>query len=342
MSDVAKDDTGIMEHTENGGGPGRKSEKGHCKRFWWAYVLVALLIIVIAVPCVILLDVPRVAQQKLNEAKLTIDGIVITNVQANSMNMAINSTITTDGSTHATIDGFEGTMYLADVNPPLAFAKINFPETNSDVLQTVNVSQEVPVSDLHAFTTFNEHLIQRESVNVQVKGNTHVHVSGISRAYSVTFDKTVSIKGLNGFKGLSVTNPHVRIATTNNFNATTHIPNPSVLTLDIGNVTFTTYFNGASVGSSYITNMVLRPGETNDFFIWADIDQMTVVNALTHHPWCERNGTLTFELSGKNVTNRGQSIPYFADALAASNQTVDIAIGDAAKHDLGMPIGCSD
>lgn len=149
------------------------------------------------------------------------------------MNMAINSTITSDGSTHATIDGFEGTLYLADVNPPLAFAKINFPETTSEALQTVNISQEVPIFDLHALTTFNEHLIQRESVQVQVKGDTYIHVKGISRAYPATFDKTVSLVGLNGFKGLSVTNPHVRIASTNNFNATAHIPNPSVLTLEI-------------------------------------------------------------------------------------------------------------
>ncbi|KAI4869274.1 hypothetical protein F4820DRAFT_407766 [Hypoxylon rubiginosum] len=173
------------------------------------------------------------AQQKLDQATLSIDSIVVTNTQTDSIHMAINSTITTDGSTHATIDSFEGTMYLADIHPPLAFATINFPETTSDAFQTVNVSQEVPISDLNAFTTFNTHLIQRESVNVLVRGDTFVHVQGLSRAYGVTFSKPVTLQGLDGFRGLSVTNPYVSAAQTNNFNATAHIPNPSVLTLEI-------------------------------------------------------------------------------------------------------------
>ncbi|KAI0890505.1 uncharacterized protein GGS22DRAFT_151062 [Annulohypoxylon maeteangense] len=324
------------------GNSASKSSKGHCGRFWWLYVLVILIIaVVVVVPCVILVAVPRMAQKKLDDATLTIDGISVTNVQTNSLNMAINSTITTDGSTHATIDGFEGTMYLADVNPPLAFAKINFPETTSDAHQTVNVSQEIQISDQNAFTTFNEHLIQRESVYVLVKGDTNIHVRGISRAYSATFSKTVPLKGLNGFKGLTVTNPHVSLAQSDNFNATAHIPNPSSLTLDVGNTTFQTYLNGSDIGTSYILNLVLHPG-ANEFFIWADINNTAVLSALTKRPTCERNGTLTFELSGKNVTSLGQPIPYFANALAASNVSVDIPIGQAIKSDIGISVGCMD
>ncbi|KAI0148128.1 hypothetical protein F4776DRAFT_300780 [Hypoxylon sp. NC0597] len=342
MSEIAKEENTTVEHVTQGKGTGGKSSRGHCRRFWWIYVIVVIAIAAaIVVPCVLLVAVPKMAQQKLNEAALAIDGIVITNVETNSLNMAINSTITTDGSTHATIDGFEGTMYLADTDPPLAFAKINFPETTSDALQTVNVSQEIPISDQGAFTTFNEHLMQQETVNVAVKGDTHVHVSGISRAYGVTFSKTVPLRGLNSFQGLSVANPHVSTAQVNNFNATAHIPNPSVLALDVGNVTFHTYFNESEIGTSYILNMVLRPGP-NEFFIWADINQTAIINGLTKRPWCERNGTLTIQLAGRDVTNNGQPIPYFANALAAANVSVDIPIGQAIKNDLGLSLGCLD
>ncbi|KAI1093683.1 hypothetical protein F5B19DRAFT_116719 [Rostrohypoxylon terebratum] len=316
-----------------------RSSKGHCMKFWWLYVLLFLIIAtVVVLPCVILVAVPRMAQQKLDEATLTIDSISVTNAQTNSLNMAINSTITTDGSTHATVDGFEATMYLAD--PPLAFAKINFPEMTSDAHQTVNISQDISILDQDAFTTFSEHLIQHESVNVLVEGNTNIHVRGISRAYGVIFSKTVPLQGLNGFKGLSVTNPHVSLALFDNFNATAHIPNPSSLTLDVGNTTFNTYLNGNEAGTSYILNLVLHPG-TNDFFIWADINNTVILNALTKHPTCERNGTLTFELSGKNVTDLGQPIPYFAKSLAASNVSVDIPIGQAVKNDIGFSLGCT-
>lgn len=181
-----------------------------------------------------LVAVPKLAQQKLNEAKLTIDGIAITETQMDSLRMAINSTIKSDDSVHATVDAFEGTLYLADVDPPLAFARIDFPQTTSSSLQAVNISQEIQVSDVGALTAFNAALLSNDSVSVQVKGDTHIHVRGISRAYSVTFDKTVILKGLNNFDGLSISDPSISaLSTKNNFNATVHIPNPSVLTLEI-------------------------------------------------------------------------------------------------------------
>ncbi|KAI1390275.1 uncharacterized protein F4822DRAFT_231237 [Hypoxylon trugodes] len=343
MSRISNEEGNGVMHTVNNNKTGSGNTKRHCKRFWWLYLLILLIIIVaIVVPCVLLIAVPRMAQKKLNEAKLSIDGITVTNAQTDSLNMAINSTITTDDSTHATIDGFEGTMYLADVNPPLAFAKIDFPQTTSHALQTVNISQQIPISDSNALTTFNEHLIRQESIYVMVQGDTHAHVRGISCAYPVTFRKTVPLKGLNSFKGLSVTNPHVNTGQFDNFNATAHIPNPSDLTLDIGNTTFHTYFNNTEIGTAYILNVVLRAGMTNDFFIWADINETTILEALTQRPWCERNGTLTFQLAGKNVTNNGQALPYFATALGATNASVDIPIGQAVWSDIGLSIACSD
>ncbi|XXG93868.1 hypothetical protein Hte_000117 [Hypoxylon texense] len=270
------------------------------------------------------------AQQKLDQATLSIDSIAVTNTQTDSIHMAINSTITTDGSTHATIDGFEGTMYLADVDPPLAFATIYFLEITSNALQTVNVSQEVPISDFDAFTTFNTHLIQRESVDVLARGHTHVHVRGLSRAYGVTFSNAVALRGLDGFRGISIANPHVSAAQTDNFNATAHIPNPSVLTLEI-----------THTGTPYIADKVLRPGP-NAFSIRADIDEAVVLDGLTRRPWCERNGTLAFELAGCDVTNRGQKLPYFSDALAVTNQSVDIAIGQAVRDNIRLPVMCLD
>ncbi|KAI1757091.1 hypothetical protein F4782DRAFT_481203 [Xylaria castorea] len=316
------------------------AKKGHFRRFWWAYLLAILVVAaVVVVPSVLLVAVPKLAQQRLNQAKLAIDGITVTNTQTGSFVMSINSTIKADDSVHATIDAFEGTMYLADVDPPLAFAQIDFPQTSSSSVQVVNVTQEIQISNLGSFTAFNKALLSNASVNIQVKGDTHIHVSGISRAYPATFDKTVTLKGLNNFNGLSITDPSISaLALKNNFNATVHIPNPSVLTLDIGNTTFTNYFNGMDVGQTYINNLVLYPGD-NAFPSTSDIKQLPIINALTQKPFCELKGMLPFELMGKNVVNNGQTLPYFRDALAATNQSVTIDLSEAAKN-AGLPVMC--
>lgn len=182
----------------------------------------------------LLVAVPKLAQQRLNGAKLTIDGISITDTQPESLVLAINSTIKADDSVHATINPFRGTLYLADVDPPLAFAYVDFPQTTSSSLQAVNVTQEMRILDVGNLTAFTTALLSNDFVSVQVKGDTHIHVRGISRAYSATFDKTVTLKGLNNFEGLSISDPSISaLSPTNNFNGTAHIPNQSVLVLEI-------------------------------------------------------------------------------------------------------------
>ncbi|KAI0409423.1 hypothetical protein F4802DRAFT_141601 [Xylaria palmicola] len=315
-------------------------KKSHFKRFWWAYLLGLLVVATaVVVPLLLLVAVPRLAQQRLDSAKLTIDGISVTRTRTGSFVMGINSTINADDSIHATIDPFEGTLYLADVDPPLAFAMINFPQTSSASVQAINVSQEIQISDIGAFTTFNTALLSSESVNVQVKGDTHIHVKGISRAYSVTFDKTVALRGLNNFDGLSISNASISATSSiNNFNATVRIPNASVLTLEIGNTTFTTYFDGEDVGQNRIDNLVLYPGD-NIFSTTADIQQLPIVNALTQEPFCELGGRLPFQLEGNNVVNNGQVLAYFRDALAARNQSVTIDLSEASRR-VGIPAEC--
>ncbi|KAI0874123.1 hypothetical protein GGS24DRAFT_516901 [Hypoxylon argillaceum] len=324
--------------SETGPAPAKKN---HFRRFWWVYLLVFLVIAtVVIVPSVLLVAVPKLAQQRLNGAKLTIDGISITDTQPESLVLAINSTIKADDSVHATINPFRGTLYLADVDPPLAFAYVDFPQTTSSSLQAVNVTQEMRILDVGNLTAFTTALLSNDFVSVQVKGDTHIHVRGISRAYSATFDKTVTLKGLNNFEGLSISDPSISaLSPTNNFNGTAHIPNQSVLVLEIGNTTFTNYFNGTAIGQTYINNLVLYPGN-NTFPITADIQQLPIINALTEEPFCELNGKLPFQLSGNNVVNKGQALSYFSDALAASNQSVTIDLSEAAKR-VGIPVGCA-
>ncbi len=143
----------------------------------------------------LLVAVPKIAQSKIDDAVLTLDALTVSNTQAGNMTMAINSTITTDGSVHADIDGFEGVMYLEDHPDQTPFARIQFPATTADKLQVVNVTQSVAIDDVAALTTFNTWLLANETLRVTVRGDTQVKVKGISRYYGVTFKKTITMPG---------------------------------------------------------------------------------------------------------------------------------------------------
>lgn len=324
-----------------------KKQKGafarHCARFWWAHLIAFILITVLVVILIIFVAVPKIAQSKINAAELSIDGIFATGTQSQNYTMSINSTIRTDGSVQATIEGFTGVMYLEDLEPHTPFAEIGFPQTTSDALQTVNVSQFIPITNMAAFTTFNTWLLKNDSLRVTITGDTTVYIRGLSKGYSVNFKKTVSLPGLRNFDGTAVPESVVSLepdANGNNFKGVVTIPNYSIVTFEIGNATFHNYLLGAEIGTVFIDNMLLRPG-LNNFTMRATIDQGPVLKALGQKPYCENGGQLPFQLSGKDVVNNGQRLSYYADALASGNQTVTIDIGGDLKKHLNLTIPCA-
>jgi hypothetical protein len=325
--------------------PRKRGCVGHCLKFWWAYLIGFIVFVVLLVCLILLVAVPKIAQSKLDDAELTIQGIVISRSESNSLDMAINSTITTDGKVHANIDGFTGIMYLEDLEPHTPFATIDFPATTADALQTVNVSQKLEITDMRALTTFNTWLLTKDEVRITTYGETHVRVKGIARAYPVTFKKTITTPGLRGFAGTTVYNTSISLAPDargNNFKGLTTIPNHSVFTLEIGNATFNNYLLGQLVGTVFIDNIILYPGLNNTFPMRATIEQVPVLGALSTKPYCdETKGVLPFQISGNTVTNYGQSLTYFADALASHNQTLDIDVGTPVAALLGSPVKCA-
>lgn len=150
--------------------------------------------------------------------------------------MEVNSTITTDGSIHADVDGFTGDMYLNDFEKP--FASLKFPPTTAAKNQEVNVSQQVTIADMDAFRQFNIWFANNETVNIRIEGKTKVKPSGLDRKYSVDFKKSLDVKGLNLFDGTKVIEKTAKLELEDddegkNFWGEADIPNASHFTLDI-------------------------------------------------------------------------------------------------------------
>ncbi|KAH8737037.1 hypothetical protein BGZ61DRAFT_7705 [Ilyonectria robusta] len=320
----------------------KKTVARHCKRFWWVYVILFIGFVVVAVPLTIFVIVPKIAQSKMNAAHLEIQGVNILQTESNAYHMEINSTIKTDGSIKANIDAFEGEMYLEDYEPHTAFATLLFPKTNANKHQVVNVSQEIKITDMTAFTRFNVWFHNNETVRITINGRTKVKPHGLDRKYGVTFKKTLTINGLNNFNGTEVTDGHISLENDDNgrnFNGTANIPNNSVFTLDIGNVSFTNFVGDENVGTLYIQDLLLKPGD-NVLNITATMDQLAILSAVRKKPYCN-TGILPFKLLGKSVVNNGDDLSYFAAALASTNQTVNIDIGSIIKNDLGTTVKCA-
>ncbi|RFU75276.1 hypothetical protein TARUN_6960 [Trichoderma arundinaceum] len=349
MSDKQETDGAEVYQTESRTFPAETTKPSkkrtclqHLKRFWWAYLLVLICIVVLVVCLVIFVGVPKIAQSKVNDAVLEVQGVNVLNSKPNSITLEINSTITTDGSIKADIDSFDGVMYLEDLPDHIPFVNISFPATNGDKHQQINISQEVQIQNPDPFNTFNIWFAANETLRVTIEGQTKVKPSGLSRKFGVTFKKTITMNGLNLFNGTTVTNGKIDIAAKKgqpNFHATADIPNASYFTLDIGNTTFTNFIDDTNIGSLTIQNLFLVPG-SNKVPVSAILDQAKVLTAVQSAKYC-KTGIIPVKLQGSAVRNDDETLQYFLDGLSANNETVPMDIGSIIKDSLGASVGCA-
>ncbi|KAG6023598.1 hypothetical protein E4U41_001976 [Claviceps citrina] len=307
--------------------------KNHCKRFWWLHLIIFFIFV----------GVKNIAQSKINSADLDVQGVNIIDSRPDRFLMQINSTIRTDGTVKADIDPFIGNFTLLDVPDARPFAQLQFPSTNSNKFQTVNISQEVTITDLEALDQFNREFFEKETIRVSIHGKTKVQPAALSKKYDVDFYKVVEFKGLNKLKGTTLSDMRIKVGIAQNgvpnFNATATITNPSYYTIDLGNTTFNNYAADKLVGNVTIQNLVLKPGR-NVFPVSAVMDQAVIITAATKKPYCE-DRRMPIQLLGTDVKHGSESIPWLLAAVSSANQTIELSLDDTfSAAGLKFP-GCS-
>lgn len=334
-----------VTQTENGPIRGGKKAalKNHCKRFWWLHLIIFLVVSAAVICIVIFVGVKNIAQAKINSADLDIQAVNILNSEPEKFLMQINSTIRTDGTVKADIDPFVGNLTLLDAPNARPFVRLNFPATNANKFQTVNISQEVDITDMEAFNEFNRYFFQNETLRVSIHGKTKVQPAGLSKKYDVNFYKEVTFKGLNKLNGTTLTDMKIKIGAAEdgvpNFNATATIINRSYYTIDLGNATFDNFADDKLLGNLTIQNLILKPG-ANVVPVSAMLDQTIVISAATKKPYCE-DGKIPVQLLGTDVKQGSEAIPWLLSALGSANQTVNLSLEDTFKAvGISFP-GCS-
>ena len=130
---------------------------------------------------------------------------------------------------------------------------------------------------------------------------------------------------MNGLKGFNVTD--FELITTShpsdyNANGTVFIPNPTVTTYEMGNLTMDMYVGNVSIGNSTVENVVLRPGN-NTFPLRALANQTAVVQLLfTDY----KSGIFPVNIVSKGVIYQGEHLPYYEYALRSNNLTIHLNV----------------
>lgn len=163
-------------------------------------------------------------------------------------------------SYHPQIYAFDAAVSLAGA---ATFATVQVPGVKSKDGAEVNISQDVDLSNVTAFSDYSKAIMLNEEIQMNVYGKPKLKEGGLPKV-TVTYDKTVTMKGkrthcsnlsvlpigsgipsdyclltyvfhagLNKLKGFDVVDFEImkNLSAPRNMNGTVYIPNPSVLTL---------------------------------------------------------------------------------------------------------------
>jgi hypothetical protein len=119
-----------------------------------------------------------------------------------------------------------------------------------------------------------------------------------------------------------------------NMKGTINLPNPSVMTLTIGDVVQDIFLpDGTLIGNSTISGVVLRPGNDNVF----PLSSTTDINKVLPFILNGTTGDLPITARTTSVTYQGQRLPYFEAAMAATPINLTLHLKDALKT-IGMDL----
>ncbi|CAO1602540.1 hypothetical protein XANCAGTX0491_006150 [Xanthoria calcicola] len=137
------------------------------------------------------------------------------------------------------------------------------------------------------------------------------------------------MKGLNGLAGFNITSFSIKLLPDPvdgaNMVGTIYIPNPSVMTITMGNVTFNNYVDGDFIGTSTLSDLVLRPGN-NTLPMRSTVNQTLVIGKVTG---TYKDGMLPVDIVGDSSVYAGEHLEYFEKALQSNRQRIVLDVGAA-------------
>ncbi|KAL4749066.1 hypothetical protein BDW72DRAFT_142221 [Aspergillus terricola var. indicus] len=291
--------------------------KAHYKKWWWVHLIVFIVVLLVVVLPVVYVGYPNIAQHDIDDSTLTIESMQISDPARDGFHLTQRQVIGSDSMFHPKIFEFDADVSL--LGSPV-FATVKVPQVKADDGAVVNVDQWLNLTDAGSFGDFATAVMMNEEFHLNIYGEPRLKQGGLP-TIDVNYNKTVTMKGLNKLDGFDIKSLEMVDDRDDGNNAvgTVYIPNPSVLQLDMGNLTLDVSLqNGTVLGQSFLNDLVLKPGN-NTVEMLANMDQDLLFSMVLSG---ER--VIPLRIVGNSSVYNGQEIPYFTKALAANVLTIDL------------------
>ncbi|KAH7108191.1 hypothetical protein BKA62DRAFT_764259 [Auriculariales sp. MPI-PUGE-AT-0066] len=255
---------------------------------------------------------PPIVQNLVNAASLSFSSANITNIANDGFDLDLVGSLTGTGPLDALITFVEPVTVkwqgrnIAQISLPPVCAAADSGAPN------YKTSGKLKITDQAAFTDYATFLLHNEAFEWEISTDKLRVTSLGSNFDNVSLTKTVSLKAFNGLPGVTISNfelPSDDSAGGITVSTDSMIPSPAQLGIDLGTVTFKSYFSGTFVGPLSSPDLALAPEAVTKTHLTGRIVPQ----------------------SGNDLNNIGE---LFSKYLAGENQTLSV-VGDSVD-----PCGC--
>ena len=116
----------------------------------------------------------------------------MSNPKPDSFHLAQTAILTNHNTYHPRLDKFNASLSVDGNNAPYAY--IELPAVHATETATTVIDQDVQITDMDAFVNYNTLLLDKEEVNLAIKGRTKLHEMRLPTT-TVDYDKVVNMKG---------------------------------------------------------------------------------------------------------------------------------------------------
>jgi len=301
--------------------------KRHCARRWWIHLLIFCVVFLIIALCLVYVAMPKIAQHGVNESSIEFTEIDFLDPTSESIVLTQKAILHSPSMYTPTLDSFTASLWLVTNGTFGAAAMMQIPMPQIHALHPESTSEvkgiNASIENLEQVTNYATTVLTQEYVTTALTGRTKLHEGKLPTTW-VNYNSSSTYKGLNGLKGFNVTGVKINLTATPdtpNLSGFAYIPNPSVLTVAMGNVTLIISTPKAGIlGNSTINDMTLVPGN-NTLPMTGILDQNKVLSSMN-----STTGIVTLTITGNSSTYNGQHLTYYESALQSNVLTLDMNV----------------
>ncbi|KAL2813886.1 hypothetical protein BJX63DRAFT_442762 [Aspergillus granulosus] len=298
----------------------RQRIKRHFARFWCCYLLGSIVFLAIFLPVFFLVAIPAIAQRIVDDTDLPVYAARIMDPQPGHVTFTLDTGLTIPLGLSVRLDAFNLSLFNRDSDPEITYIQVPVPTYSVKGKTNISVtSDDTPILDEDEFVKTLSKAVYSKRFTMSAIGKTTGHLGALKAG--LTLDKDVEINGLDKLNGFSIDEAALLLPARedgSNLRGRATLPNHSVVTFALGNVTLNLKSGDIILGTALLPDVTLLPGNNSVAFTGiADINSAlaNIGPILASQTDALRNGEIELSASGNQTIFNGEHIRYFERVL---------------------------